>query len=237
MARKSPPTAVHSPIRVVGYVRVSTEDQRHGPSAQRDALASWCERHGAELVAVLDDLGVSGGAPLEDRPGLVESLSALESLSATVLLVAKRDRLARDPIVAAMVEAAAARVGARVVSAAGEGTEDPADPTSLLMRRIVDAFAEYERMLIRARTRAALGAKRGRGERTGEIPFGYRLADGGALEADAGEQRAIALVRDLRADGLSQRAIADRLNAECIPARGERWHKTTIARLLERGAA
>ena len=49
------------------------------------------------------------------------------------------------------------------------------------MRGIVDVFAAYEREVIRARTRAALGVKRARGERTGEIPYGYRVAAGRAL--------------------------------------------------------
>ncbi len=39
------------------------------------------------------------------------------------------------------------------------------------MRRIVDAFAEYERLLIKAHTRAALAVKRSRGEQTCDIPY------------------------------------------------------------------
>ena len=41
------------------------------------------------------------------------------------------------------------------------------------MRRIVDAFAEYERLVIKARTRAALAVKRTRGERIDGIPYGF----------------------------------------------------------------
>ena len=81
-----------------------------------------------------------------------------------MLLVAKRDRLGRDVIAVAMIERLIAKRGARVVSAAGEGT-DSDDPSALLMRRLIDSFAEYERALIAARTRAALAAKRRRGER------------------------------------------------------------------------
>ena len=41
---------------------------------------------------------------------------------------------------------------------------------------MVDAFAEYERLVIKARTKAALGAKRKRGEKTGgAIPYGSEL--------------------------------------------------------------
>jgi len=236
MTRKRIP-ASSSPARVVGYVRVSTDDQALGPAAQREALERWCSQHGAELVAVLEDLGVSGAAPLDRRPGLLEALEALEPNGATVLLVAKRDRLARDPIVAAMIEASVAREGARVASAAEAGTEGD-DPSAILMRRMVDAFAEYERHMIRARTRAALAVKRTRGERTGEVPYGWRTApDGVHLEEHPEEARAVALVRELRAAGVSIRAIASRLEAAGAPARGNRWHATTVARLLERGAA
>src|SRR3954453_2420928 len=46
---------------------------------------------------------------------------------------------------------------------------------------------------IKARTKAALSAKRRRGERTGQIPVGSQLAaDGRTLESDPGEQRALA---------------------------------------------
>jgi DNA invertase Pin-like site-specific DNA recombinase len=222
---------------VVGYVRVSTDDQALGPAAQREALARWCALHGAELVSVSEDLGVSGAAPLDRRPGLLEALDALGTNGATVLLVAKRDRLARDPIVAAMIEASVAREGARVASAAEAGTEGD-DPSAILMRRMVDAFAEYERHMIRARTRAALAVKRTRGERVGQVPYGSRLAaDGVHLEEHPEEARVVALVDELHAAGVSTRAIAARLEADGAPARGARWHRSTVRRLLDREAA
>lgn len=35
----------------IGYLRVSTEDQRLGPEAQRDAIAAWAERAGIAVAA------------------------------------------------------------------------------------------------------------------------------------------------------------------------------------------
>ena len=91
---------------------------------------------------------------------------------------------------------------ARIVSTAGEGTDND-DPGSVLMRRMIDAFSEYERLVIKARTRAALAAKRRRGERVGTVPLGTRLGpDGRSLEACAAEAAAVALVRELAAGGL-----------------------------------
>ena len=49
------------PKVVVGYVRVSTDEQALGPEAQLQAIHSWCDAEGATLAAVHDDIGVSGG--------------------------------------------------------------------------------------------------------------------------------------------------------------------------------
>ena len=78
-------------------------------------------------------------------------LEAVQTISeGDVLLVSKRDRIGRlDPLDMAMIEAAVRQRGARIVSAAGEGTEDDG-PSSILMRRMVDAFSEYERLIARS---------------------------------------------------------------------------------------
>ena len=225
-----PPAA--DPRKVVGYVRVSTEDQALGPVGHPAALARWCAANGAELVAVFEDIGVSGGADLDKRPGLLSALSALRSHGAAVLMVAKRDRLARGMGLALAIEGLAGEAGARIATADGD-TGDDDDDASFIRRRFDDLFAEVERRKIRARTRAALAVKKSRGERVGSIPYGYQLAaDGRTLEANAAELRAVELVRELRGEGLTLRAIAARLEAAgCVPRGGAKWHPDTVARI------
>lgn len=220
-----------SPSLVVGYVRASTDRQDLSPDAQRAALARWCETNGASLVAVHEDAGVSGAAPLDKRPGLLAALDALKGHGAGVLLVAKRDRLARDVFVAAMVERLAERHGARVLSA--DGSANAEGPEGSLFRNILNAFAEYERALIRARTKAALAVKAARGERTGGVPYGFRLAaDGVHVEADAEERAVVERVRALRAEGRTLRAIAADLDVRGrAPRGGGRWHPQTVANI------
>src|SRR5579862_3564421 len=151
-----------SPKVAVAYLRVSTEDQKLGPEAQRTSIEAWAAREGVSVASWHVDAGVSGAAALEARPALCAALAALREHGAGVLAVAKRDRVARDVVLAAMVERAAEGFGARVVSAAGEGNGDA--PADQFMRTIVDGAAQYERALIRARTKAALAAKSARGE-------------------------------------------------------------------------
>jgi DNA invertase Pin-like site-specific DNA recombinase len=235
-------------MKAIAYLRVSTDEQaesRAGLEAQLHAICRHCERAGLELVATFTDEGISGAAELDKRPGLLDAVNAIGR--GMQLLVAKRDRLARDVVACAVVERMVAKRGGRVVSAAGEGTDND-DATSILMRRIVDAFAEHERLVIAARTRAALQAKRRRGERAGRVPFGYELADADTTSTRSRSGRVVQLVpvqaqlnvveriRREHAAGLSMRTIAQRLTDDGIPtATGAgRWCHSSVQRMVER---
>ncbi len=226
--------------RAIAYIRVSTEQQAEsglGLEAQRASITAVTGRLGLELANVCVDAGTSGSLGIEDRPVLLDAVASLRR--GNVLLVAKRDRLGRDVIAVAMIERLVAKRGARVVSAAGEGTESD-DPAALLMRRLIDSFAEYERALIAARTRAALAAKRGRGERvSGLVPFGQRLGeDGRTLSIDATEQQTIHTIASLRRQGSSMREIATQLNAMGLRTRsGSEWRFEYVRRVLKRSTS
>jgi site-specific DNA recombinase len=223
--------------RAIGYVRVSTEQQAEsglGLDAQQSSLVAAALRLGLQLTRTFVDAGTSGSLAIEDRPVLLDAVAALRR--GDVLLVAKRDRLGRDVIAVAMIERLIAKRGARVVSAAGEGT-DSDDPAAMLMRRLIDSFAEYERALIAARTRAALAAKRRRGERlSGLVPFGHQLGmDGRTLLLEDTEQQTIATIRTFRAAGHSLRQIAKQLNAQGLRTRsGSPWQWEYVRRVLKR---
>jgi DNA invertase Pin-like site-specific DNA recombinase len=170
--------------------------------------------------------------PIDQRPALVAALAALREHGAGVLVVAKRDRIARDVVLTAGVERAAAQCGAAVVSAAGEG--NGAAPADQFMRTVIDGAAQYERALIRARTRAALAAKRARGEAAGNAPFGFDVTVDGRLVPNERERATLAAVRELRASGLPVRAIAAELAIRgLVSARtGRAYGKSQVGRML-----
>jgi site-specific DNA recombinase len=84
-------------MKVLGYVRVSTEEQAElGVSleAQQAKLTAYAGLYDLELVEVIVDAGVS--AKSFNRPGLQRALSMLRKGKAQGLLVAKLDRLTRS---------------------------------------------------------------------------------------------------------------------------------------------
>jgi len=221
-------------MATIAYLRVSTDEQANsglGLEAQLEAI----EKATGRSTSVFRDEGYSGSNP--KRPGLLGALEVLKT--GDTLVVAKRDRLARDAYLSCWIEKEVKKRSARVVSAAGEGTDDD-DPASILMRRMVDAFAEYERLLIGARTTAALAAKRRRGEKTGgDVPFGYQLdEDGKTLVEDTDEQRVITLVRELRDRGWTLRQIGSELERRGILTKSGKatWNPKTVSSLLKRAA-
>jgi DNA invertase Pin-like site-specific DNA recombinase len=223
-------------MKVIGYLRVSTDQQVEsglGLDAQKSACEKYAQKIGCEITEFFRDEGFSGSLSLEKRPGMLNAISSLKK--SDILLVAKRDRLGRDPLVLAMIESGVARKGARIVSAAGEGT-DSDDPSSILMRRIIDAFSEYERLVIKARTKAALKTKKDKQQRVGHIPFGYALAaDGIQLEKNTHEFAIRETMRELRDSGLSIRDIVIELNKKNLYNRGEtKWNHASLHRILKR---
>ena len=100
-----------------------------------------------------------------------EAFGALRACGAGLLVAAKRDRIARDVVVAATVEQMTREAGAKVVTADGVAVEDT--PEEMLPRGLMDLFAQYERAVIRCRTRAAFAVIRSKGKGT---PGGLRSA-------------------------------------------------------------
>lgn len=223
-------------MKIIGYIRVSTEQQVEsglGLEAQSNAIREWAKKGNYEISEMYRDEGLSGTLALDKRPGMLQSISALTRNA--IIVVAKRDRLGRDPMVLAMIESAVKRKGARIVSVAGEGTDND-DPSSILMRRLVDAFGEYERLIIGARTKVALKVKKDKGQRVGRIPFGNKLAnDGIHLESNTHELDALKEMRILRSNKASIREIAKTMNAKGqFNREGSKWNHASVHRMLKK---
>ncbi|HTP29070.1 MAG TPA: recombinase family protein [Anaeromyxobacteraceae bacterium] len=229
--------------RAVAYVRVSTDEQQLGPEAQRRDIERWAKARGVQVVAWREDRAVSGGAELDKRPGLMAALDDLAAHRAGLLVVAKRDRLARDLLKAGAIEAMATARGGRVVSA--DGAADGNDPTAVLMRQLLDAFAQFERAMIRSRISAAMRVMSDRGEYVGKPPLGKRLGDElvrtakgkvkPVLVEDERETVIIERARALRSRGLSIRTIVTRLAEEGHLSRTGRPFRSHTVHTMVRG--
>ena len=139
----------------IGYARVSTDDQ--DTAAQAAALkTAGCERIYREKA--------SGGR--WDRPELQRLLDQLRP--GDVLVVWKLDRLSRSlrDVLTLMERLAEAGAGFRSLTEAIDTTT----PAGRMMMQMVGAFAEFERAMLRERTKAGLDAAREEGRIGGRRP-------------------------------------------------------------------
>jgi DNA invertase Pin-like site-specific DNA recombinase len=140
---------------LTGYARVSTGDQ--DTAAQAAALkAAGCERIYREKA--------SGGR--WDRPELHRLLDQLRK--GDVVVVWKLDRLSRSlrDVLTIMERLGEAGAGFRSLTEAIDTTT----PAGRMMMQMVGAFAEFERAMLRERTRAGLDAARKEGRIGGRRP-------------------------------------------------------------------
>jgi DNA invertase Pin-like site-specific DNA recombinase len=218
----------------IGYVRVSTIDQAVegvSPAAQRERITAYCLANGLDLVAVYEDAGISGKST-HNRPALA---SALDDVCRRhgVLVTYSLSRLARSTKDTIAISERLERANADLVSLSEK--IDTTSAAGKMLFRMLAVLAEFERDVISERTKTAMAHKKSRGERVGQVPFGYRLSsDGMTLERDENEQRIIELIRELRDRGQTYKQIAIELTERKITTKNgkAKWHATQIGRIL-----
>lgn len=114
---------------------------------------------------------------------------------------------------------------------------DTTSAAGKMIFRMLAVLAEFERDLVSERTRAALAHKARRGERTGDIPYGWSLAgDGVRLVEIPTEQAIIGEIRARRAAGATLRQIAEELSGRGVPTKkgNARWTHQAVASIVGR---
>lgn len=167
-------------LRVLLYVRVSTEEQaRHGESVQdqMQALAAWAEQHHCHVIGTYTDEGFSARKPYHTRPALRDLLAAVEQRRADCVVFTKLDRWFRNLKDYYKVDEILQRHGvfwAAILEDYETRTSGGRFKVNLML-----SIAEHEADQTSERIRFTFQQKRLRGEIiSGNMPRGYRLEDG-----------------------------------------------------------
>lgn len=223
--------------KFISYLRVSTKRQGEsglGLEAQRAAVTSFL--NGGDWQLVEEHVEVESGKADHNRPVLQQAIAACRLYGAK-LVIAKLDRLSRDPVFL---------LGLRDAGIDFVAADMP--HANRLTVGVMAMVAEQEREAISHRTKAALAAAKARGTKLGGV---RRRADGTLTTIGSDEARAkgrgartaktMARARDLApiieeieaAGAGSLRAIATALNDRGIttPMGGE-WSAVQVSRVL-----
>jgi hypothetical protein len=197
--------------RAIGIIRVSQTKGRKGesfssPKDQRAAIERFCTEQGWRLLAVHDELDVSGNALLEDRPGLSQAVTAVLTGTADIIIGAHSERLWWSHEVRAQVLRlidGAGEVWAVDVGRLSNGTA--AEDFSGEVRTSADRFSRRQNA---EKSRAAVirAIERGVPPWPNVTP-GYRQREDGRYEPDPRTANVVERAFKMRAEGATIDAI------------------------------
>lgn len=225
------PSLASRPSRLIGYARVSTEDQ------VTDAQADELRQAGCAIIHHEQGSGVSRSRPVLAK--LVREIRAGD-----VLVVVRLDRLARSVSHLLEVIETLEKRGAHFRS-----LRDPIDtstPQGMFSLQVLGAVAQLERALIAERTKAGIAAAKARGRLPGNPGLRERRPESIRAVAAA---RDSAYVSDLIASAQSWLPIVRRLRPQhswddvvrVLNHKGQSWTverlRRSVYRLVREGLA
>lgn len=235
------------PTRVLGYVRVSSHEQRDrglGLEAQREAIVRFCQQKGWRLARrIYEDPGVSGARADEQdmvvrRPGLLSMLAAIDGTIKYIICL-NTSRLWRSPEAAFIIQRELKRlkVDVRSVEQTGYSIRKP-DPESFLVNGITELLDSYMRLEIVTKLTRGRRMAAAKGQFPGGgVSYGYSHAGRGtrALVVNPAEAEVVRDIFRMHRRRLSALAIAAELNARKVKTRqGREWSHKQIIRIVAR---
>jgi len=220
--------------RVVGYVRVSTEEQASSGcslAAQEAKIRSYCELYGIDLIEVISDAGQS--AKTINRDGQQKALAMLDDGTANGIIISKLDRLTRscrdwNSLIERYFAGKASLLSV-------DDKIDTQTASGRVVLNLLVAISQWEREAIGERTSVALRHRMKEGIRVGAPPLGSRI-ENGRLIKDEAELRAVTLALHLRGKKMAYQRIANELERLNIPTKrgATRWHSETVRQIIRR---
>lgn len=225
-------------MKTLSYIRVSTDKQEMSLEVQKEAIERYCLYKNITVDELVIDEDVSGGKPLKDRP----NGKRLFDDGILNIVVYRLDRAFRNVIDALSCADYfnSKNITLHIVDLAGANI-NTATATGRLMFTMLASLAEYERSIIKERTKDGLKKRKDNGVRwSNNIPFGYRVKDGSGINhrtknanqdviVSDEEQKVIAAVKELINKGVPY----SRIQAEVPNPRGGVLSKSLISRIKE----
>lgn len=220
-------------MKLVGYVRVSSEGQRDNTSIPEQVrrITAYCDAYGHELLDLYQEVG--SGKDTKNRPQFLAAMDHVAN-GADGIIALKLDRIARNcRDVLTLVEDVLQPNNKALVLL--DLNVDTSTSVGKMILTMMAAVAELERSQISERTQGGRKAKAEKGGYAyGSPPFGFKSVEG-ELVINPEEIEIVDVIRRHHKSGKSLRAIAAYLNQKGYkPKRGNIWQHTSVKCVLDR---
>lgn len=233
-------------MRVIGYVRVSTDKQENSADAQEKRIRALAILHDHELIDVAVDFDEFSGNL--DRPGVQRVIAAVNAKQVDAVIVTKLDRLTRSTSDAIGLLEMFSKKGVELIDISQAIDRQTAIGRFIFTIRA--ALGELERGMISERTSEGLQNLKSQGFPAGPAPYGFtaqprteeekRLKVRKSLQPNETEQAIIGKIRAMSGQNFSYQKIADTLNAAGFRTRpskgypeGGPWGTQSVYRIVK----
>jgi len=201
-------------IKIAGYGRMSTIDQKLSPEVQEEKIKRWFEYRndidrwpqGAEFVGMYIDEGVSSRVDMLERPKGNEILTVLDPGDIIVCATLSRAFRSASDAEKTLGILNEANIGLHFV----DMDVDATSPAGKMFLGMVAIMARFERDMISERTKDALRIKRMKGELVCSAPCGWKIIkreDKSVFLADINRRISATSARDLFRKGMSRNQV------------------------------
>lgn len=208
----------------ISYLRVSTKRQGVsglGLEAQREQIERYVESKGGTIIQ--EYVEIKSGTSRKRK--MIKEAVVLSNTRKATIVVAKLDRLARD-----------AEYAHYILNTAHDIVAVDIPEMNKMIFGIFSLMAEYERDLISKRTKDALAAKKARGWINDHDRFNVGHTGGAVARWEDKKEygySTLSTLGTLRSQGLSLRAIANKMNTEGEKTlSGAQWSAMAVRRVL-----
>jgi DNA invertase Pin-like site-specific DNA recombinase len=170
--------------QAVGYLRTSSAanvgEDKDSERRQRIAIERYAKRAGFDVVDWFYDPAVSGGDPIDTRPGFSAVLARIAGNGVRTIIVENALRFARDLMVQEVGFAMLQSLGITLIAADSPASFLDDGPTSKLIRQILGAVSEFDKAMTVAKLKGARDrVRRQKGKCEGRKSYAER--EGGAV--------------------------------------------------------
>jgi len=220
-------------MKLLAYIRVSTDDQSLSMEAQMKDIVEFCRAGGHELVEVFSDEDVSAFKEISKRPGGAKLLKASREHQGIGVLCTRIDRMFRNAVDGMVTAKKWEALNIPIyIKAMGSSVVVTDTATGWLLFQTLLVHAEFERNLTAERTSDVKKMRRDKLLKySSQAPYGWRFNkdDSEKLEHDPETWPVVQKVFELRRLCFSYGEIIEEVRS----THGVELYKMLIKRILE----
>jgi DNA invertase Pin-like site-specific DNA recombinase len=159
-------------IPAVGYIRMSTDDQKDSPERQRGEIVALAQREGYQIIRWYEDHGLTG-TESKNRPGFLKLMADLPKREFKTVLMYEQSRFSREDVFDAMAHWKVLKDAGVTLVTVQRGEMRFDDLAGLITALVGQHEARGESERIAKRSVSGKKVKAAKGQHMACIPFGF----------------------------------------------------------------